>query len=283
VLGRNCRFLQGSDTDPGMVARMRAAIREGAEFRATLLNYRGPDREPWWNEIYLSPVRDVSGRVVQYLGVQHDVTARVSAERALARESDLARTYLTRIEQLAFTDALTGLPNRVLFDDRIRQAMATAKRYDRGFAVMYLDVDRFKEINDECGHAAGDAVLREVGARLRRTLRESDTVARFGGDEFVVLQPIVDGPGDAADLARKIVASFGTPLRAGDIQRDVRLSIGIALYPQDAGTLEELLDLADRALYAAKRAGRNRWSFADEGAARNALAGATVSRATAGR
>lgn len=184
---------------------------------------------------------------------------------ALFVEAAIERsTYDERIEQLAFTDALTGLPNRVLFDDRIRQTIATAKRYGRGFAVMYLDVDRFKEINDELGHAAGDAVLRRVGERLSATLRESDTVARFGGDEFVVLQPIVDGPADAADLARKIVADLQSPLKVGEVERDVRISIGIALYPQDAQTIEGLMDLADRALYAAKRAGRNRWSFANE-------------------
>jgi diguanylate cyclase (GGDEF)-like protein/PAS domain S-box-containing protein len=208
---------------------------------------------------------------------------------ALFVEAAIERaSYDERIEGLAFTDALTGLPNRVLFDDRIRQAIATAKRYDRGFAVMYLDVDRFKDINDELGHAAGDAVLRGVGERLRATLRESDTVARFGGDEFVVLQPIVDGPADAADLARKIVAELQTPLRVGEIERDVRISVGIALYPQDGHTIEVLMDLADRALYAAKRAGRNRWSFANEAAARAALVdrverSGAVNRAAAGR
>ena len=191
---------------------------------------------------------------------------------ALFVEAALERIrHAQRIEQLAFTDALTGLPNRVLFDDRIRQAIATAKRYERGFSVMYLDVDRFKEINDALGHAAGDAVLRGVGDRLRATLRESDTVARFGGDEFVILQPIVDGPADAADLARKIVAGLQVPIRVGGTDRDVRISIGIALYPQDATTIDELMDLADRALYTAKRAGRNRWSFANETAARSAL------------
>jgi len=208
---------------------------------------------------------------------------------ALFVEAAIERaSYDERIEGLAFTDALTGLPNRVLFDDRIRQAIATAKRYERGFAVMYLDVDRFKDINDEFGHAAGDAVLRGVGERLRATLRESDTIARFGGDEFVVLQPIVDGPADAADLARKVVADLQTPLRVGEIERDVRVSIGIALYPQDGQTIDALMDLADRALYAAKRAGRNRWSFANEAAARAALVdrverSGAVSRAAAAR
>jgi diguanylate cyclase (GGDEF)-like protein/PAS domain S-box-containing protein len=169
--------------------------------------------------------------------------------------------HAERIEQLAFYDALTGLPNRVLFNDRIRQAMGAAKRYKRGFAVMYLDLDEFKEINDRYGHPVGDLVLRAVSDRLIATLRESDTVARFGGDEFVILQPVVNGPLDAAELARKIVDTLQTPLEIDDFRQAVQTSIGIALYPQDGSTTEELMDHADRALYRAKRAGRNRWRF----------------------
>ena len=178
----------------------------------------------------------------------------VAAEIERAQHAD-------RIEQLAFFDALTGLPNRVLFSDRIRQTMGAAKRYKRGFAVMYLDLDNFKEINDSAGHAAGDLVLKAVADRLLSTLRESDTVARFGGDEFVILQPVVNGANDAADLARKIVASMETPLQIEGGSRVVHTSIGIALYPQDGATPDELMDRADRALYRAKHAGRNRWQF----------------------
>jgi diguanylate cyclase (GGDEF)-like protein/PAS domain S-box-containing protein len=173
-----------------------------------------------------------------------------------------------RIEQLAFNDALTGLPNRVLFDDRIQHTIATAKRYDRGFAVFYLDIDKFKEINDRYGHPVGDQVLVGVAKRLRAALRESDTVARFGGDEFVILQPIVDGPGDSADLARKIHTALQAPMVVDGIEHAVRASIGIAIYPHDATTIEGLMEAADRALYAAKGQGRNRWSFADQESAR---------------
>lgn len=169
--------------------------------------------------------------------------------------------HAERIEQLAFYDSLTGLPNRVLFNDRIRQTMGAAKRYSRGFAVMYLDLDAFKEINDRFGHPVGDLVLKAVADRLVATLRESDTVARFGGDEFVVLQPVVNGPVDASDLAKKIVASLQTPLEIEDFRQVVHTSIGIALYPHDGLNADELMDRADRALYRAKRAGRNRWQF----------------------
>ncbi len=173
-----------------------------------------------------------------------------------------------RIEQLAFNDMLTGLPNRVLFNDRLHQALATARRYGRGFAVMYLDLDHFKAVNDGFGHGAGDEVLRQVAGRLHSALRESDTIARFGGDEFVVLQPIVDGPGDAADLARKIVAAMVEPIDIDGKKHAMTTSIGIALFPQDAQSVEDLMDSADRALYRAKHGGRNRWSFANEASAR---------------
>ena len=137
-----------------------------------------------------------------------------------------------RIEQLAFNDALTGLPNRVLFNDRIEHTIATARRYNRGFAVMYLDVDNFKAINDKYGHPVGDATLQEVAHRLRLATRESDTVSRFGGDEFVIFQPIVDGPSDAADLARKLNVAMQEPVVIDGVPHKVRLSIGIALYPE---------------------------------------------------
>jgi diguanylate cyclase (GGDEF)-like protein/PAS domain S-box-containing protein len=169
--------------------------------------------------------------------------------------------HAERIEQLAFYDSLTGLPNRVLFNDRIRQTIGAAKRYGRGFAVMYLDVDDFKQINDRFGHPAGDLVLKAVADRLIGTLRESDTVARFGGDEFVILQPVVNADADASNLARKIVAAMQAPLKVEDFEQTVHASIGIALYPEHGTTTDELMEHADRALYRAKGAGRNQWQF----------------------
>jgi len=183
-----------------------------------------------------------------------------------------------RIEQLAFNDALTGLPNRVLFNDRILQTLATAKRYGRDFAVMYADLDNFKAINDGFGHATGDAVLQRVAERLRSVVRESDTVARFGGDEFVILQPIVEVETDAADLARKLNFAMQEPVVIDGVSHSVHISVGIALYPSDATTIEGLMEAADRALYTAKREGRNRWCFADADAARSGFNARAASR-----
>lgn len=169
-----------------------------------------------------------------------------------------------RVEQLAFHDALTGLPNRVLFDDRIRQALVTARRYDHGFGVMYLDLDKFKLVNDQLGHPAGDLLLRLVADRLRTILRESDTVARFGGDEFVILQPTVNGFTDSSDLARKIVTGMQQPFDLSGSPRTIHTSIGISMFPHDGSAIEELMNKADQALYRAKRTGRNRWVFFNE-------------------
>lgn len=176
-----------------------------------------------------------------------------------------------RIEQMAFNDSLTGLPNRVLFKDRIEQTIATARRYDRGFSVMYVDVDKFKHINDHFGHAVGDDVLKVVAERLRHVTRESDTVSRFGGDEFVILQPIVDGPSDAADLARKLNVAMQEPVVIDGVPHIVHVSIGIALFPGDANTIDDLMEASDRALYRAKKEGRNRWCFANADLARRGL------------
>lgn len=176
-----------------------------------------------------------------------------------------------RIEMLAFNDSLTGLPNRVLFNDRIEQTIATARRYERGFAVMFIDVDKFKHINDRFGHAVGDSALCEVAQRLRMTTRESDTVSRFGGDEFVILQPVVDGPSDAADLARKLNVAMQAPVVIDGVMHKVTVSIGISMYPNDGDSVDVLMEAADRALYRAKKEGRNRWCFVDAAAARKNL------------
>ena len=202
VLGRNCRFLQGTDTDPEAVGRIRAAVRAGRECRETLLNHRGADRTPWWNEIFMAPVTDDTGRVVQYIGVQNDVTARVEAERALVRERDRAQSYLARIEQLAYTDPLTGLANRRRLEERVEAALLDARLADGGLALLYLDLDGFKAVNDELGHATGDRVLVLTAQRLKDRLRRTDVLARLGGDEFLVAVLGLD-PASAAHRGRR--------------------------------------------------------------------------------
>jgi len=175
------------------------------------------------------------------LGHALDVTERRRAEQEIARQ--------------AFHDSLTGLANRALFEDRLTQAVAHANRRRQRLAVFYVDLDGFKPINDTYGHATGDRVLREVGARLLRCVRKVDTVARMGGDEFCLLILDVRRPTDAVRLGEGILETLAEPFDTGREPLRITASLGISLYPESASNLDELLARADRALYMAKAAG----------------------------
>jgi diguanylate cyclase (GGDEF)-like protein len=161
-----------------------------------------------------------------------------------------------QLRHLATHDALTGLPNRVLLDDRLQQAIAHAERDGRSFAVLVCDLDRFKLINDSLGHRAGDELLQEVARRLTTVVRTTDTVARFGGDEFVLIGTSVADPDDAAGLAARVMDVLQAPVRIAAIDIHTSPSIGIAMYPDDGGSIQALLAHADAAMYTAKQNGR---------------------------
>ncbi|MFD0485556.1 EAL domain-containing protein [Kineococcus sp. GCM10028916] len=258
LLGRNCRFLQGTDTDHHAIARLRTAIAQRREVRETLLNYRGPDRVEWWNEIYMAPVLDQDGRLVQYIGVQNDVTAQVSAERALVQERDRAQSYLARIEELAFTDSLTGLIDRRRFTERVEVELWEAAAGDTSLALLFMDLDGFKAVNDRLGHAAGDHLLIQVAQRLKSRLRRKDLVARLGGDEFLVSliglsrqDARVEADRVAADLREAIDAPY-------DIDGDrlqITVSIGVSTFPEEGvDDFRDLLHLADTRMCSLKHA-----------------------------
>jgi len=192
---------------------------------------------------------DVRGGVL--IVFVHDVTERVRTE--------------LQIRQLAYYDTLTNLPNRRLLADRMQQALEQAKRFQRSLAVMFLDLDRFKQINDTLGHDAGDELLRQVATRLNNCVRSADTVARTGGDEFVIILSEIANPRDAALVAEKIIASFARSVPVGDHLLNVTTSIGIAIYPVGGSDdVQELMKKADRAMYAAKEAGRNGYRFFED-------------------
>ncbi|HEY9086158.1 MAG TPA: diguanylate cyclase [Candidatus Tyrphobacter sp.] len=170
------------------------------------------------------------------------------------------------IAQTAFNDALTGLPNRVLLADRLEQTLMTARRYRYAFAVMCGDLDRFREINERIGHYGGDEALRVVARRIRETLRGSDTVAHIGGGEFVVLQPVIEGPDDAIDLASKIVFGMQAPVAVEGHSFDLGMTLGIAIFPADGESGDELMAAAVLALAEAKRSGRGTWRLATSSA-----------------
>jgi diguanylate cyclase (GGDEF)-like protein/PAS domain S-box-containing protein len=257
VLGRNCRFLQTPDTDPAAVARIRAAVDQGTECRVTLLNHRGPERTPWWNDLQLIPVTGASGEVVQFIGVQQDVTARVQAERALERERDRTRGYLARIEELAARDPLTGLLGRGRLADRVEAALWNARAADGALALLFVDLDGFADINDRLGHATGDRLLQVVADRLRGLLRRNDLVARLGADEFLValpdLAPLTAGAA-AARLAGAVAEAVARPAAVDDQVVQLRASIGVSVFPDDGEDFAAMLRAAGRRMSARKPA-----------------------------
>ncbi len=195
--------------------------------------------------VYL--VRDGAGRFVRRAGVMQDVTERKAQE--------------ARIEHLAYHDSLTGLPNRAMLMDRLGQALSQAQRLDQQVAVLFMDLDRFKLVNDSLGHHAGDVLLQEIARRLRATLRDNDTVARVGGDEFQVVVSNVAGSVDAARIAEKLMRTLGEPFVLGGQELHVTASLGVSLFPRDGASGELLLKYADTALYEAKGEGRNAYRF----------------------
>jgi diguanylate cyclase (GGDEF)-like protein len=166
-----------------------------------------------------------------------------------------------KMAHAAHHDVVTDLPNRVLLNDRISQAIAQARHHRRPMAVMFLDLDHFKNINDSLGHAIGDELLQSVGKRLMRGVRESDTVSRLGGDEFVILLSEVAEPEDAATSARKLLSSLNAPHSLGGLDLHIDASIGISIYPGDGNDAEALIKSADMAMYHAKNSGRNTFQF----------------------
>lgn len=253
VLGRNCRVLQGPDTDRTTVDEIRAALRAGQEWRGVLLNHRGPQREPWWNEVYLAPVTDAAGRVVQYIGVQNDVTARVRAEQELDLERERSREHLRRIERFAYTDPLTGLANRRHVEPLVEAAL---RRDDTRTALLFCDLDGFKVVNDELGHAAGDDLLVEVARRLRQSTPAGAVLARLGGDEFIVALTGLH-PDEADEVAARTAADVAVrvadPVDLHGMQLSLGVSTGVSVSGADGLTFEDLLRTADHAMYRVKR------------------------------
>jgi diguanylate cyclase (GGDEF)-like protein len=187
------------------------------------------------------------------------------------RESESKLVHAQRIEYLAYHDGLTGLPNRSMFSKLLSQRISEARRYDRELAVAFLDLDRFKQINDTLGHEAGDQLLQEVATRLQGCVRDSDTVARLGGDEFVVLLPELEDGKLAAAVAHKILAVLGKPFTLIGHEFRVTASIGISIYPQDGQDEQTLTKNADIAMYQAKAEGKNNFQFYSEQLNANSL------------
>jgi diguanylate cyclase (GGDEF)-like protein/PAS domain S-box-containing protein len=259
VVGRNCRYLQGSDKDQQGLAVLRAALRHGEPCVVVVRNYR-KDGTLFHNELSISPVHDASGTLTHYMGIQKDVTARITLEAELEQRNVELRTANDRLRALSLTDALTGLFNRRHFDEQLQTQWQIARRTGATLSIFMIDIDHFKGYNDRYGHLAGDACLCDVARALGGAfMRVSDFIARYGGEEFVVLAAGMtnDQASRYADSLCQRVSALKIP-HAGTPVGSVSVSVGHATARPD-GILRaaELVARADQALYQAKAKGRN--------------------------
>jgi diguanylate cyclase (GGDEF)-like protein/PAS domain S-box-containing protein len=240
-----------ADDRERVLAAFTATHRGGAPFDGEYRLTARDGRTVWIHDAAVL-VHDEKGAPLYIQGYMIDITARREAETSLRQSQALQRGQMAEIEHQALHDSLTGLPNRGLFHDRIEHALSMASRTGTDFAVMMIDLDRFKEINDTLGHLSGDRVLQEVGRRLRAVARSSDTVARLGGDEFGILAPGVANGDGANRLAEKLIAALAPEVTIGELALEVEGSVGIALHPRHGNDVETLIRHADVAMYVSK-------------------------------
>lgn len=251
MIGATPRLFKSGLEGPSFYAEMWRTIAGGYCWTGEIRNRRR-DGSRYWEQMTIAPVVGRDGRITNYIGIKADITER--------------REMQDRIEHLAYHDMLTGLPNRSLLHERLKWSAALAERQKQAVALLYIDLDGFKAINDGLGHEAGDQVLKVASERLRRCLRQSDTLARLGGDEFVALLMVqADDPAaEAGTVATRMIEALRDPVPTGAGEATVGASIGIALHPRGGEDIESCLRLADQAMYRAKRQGKNRFVFYDE-------------------
>ena len=242
VLGRKPNLLSSGKQSDVFYKQMWACIEAAGQWSGEIWNRRkSGEIYPQW--LSIGSIKNHKGQIVNYIALFTDITERKEAER--------------RIKRLAHYDLLTGLPNRALFADRLAHALQLAERDGSKVGLMFLDLDRFKVINDTLGHLAGDQLLQSVAERLLSCVREVDTICRQGGDEFMVLLEEVGSVQDLELVAQKVMAAMSVPHRLGETEIVISFSIGAAIYPDDAIDEESLTKCADQAMYQAKESGRN--------------------------
>jgi diguanylate cyclase (GGDEF)-like protein/PAS domain S-box-containing protein len=243
AIGRNPAILKSGLTEKQVYSELWDTLAKGKTWSGEFVN-RCKDGRLFHEEAHIAPVFDDEGTVKHYVAVKLDITERKKVEE--------------RIAHMAQHDALTDLPNRPLFSDRLEQAMALAERDGTSMALMFLDLDGFKPVNDTFGHAVGDLLLQEAAHRIRECVRAADTVGRIGGDEFVVLLHRIEDEDDALTVAEKIRQALCRPFELAGQRLEISCSIGIAIYPEHGADEKELSQSADSAMYCAKQEGRNR-------------------------
>jgi diguanylate cyclase (GGDEF)-like protein/PAS domain S-box-containing protein len=245
VLGKNPRVLKSGKTPTATYVEMWNQLTHGHAWKGEFINRSKFGRE-YIESVVISPVRQADGRITNYLAVKQDITEQ--------------KRVAERVENLAHFDQLTGLPNRALLNERFSFALSRAQRNKEKIAVMFLDLDRFKNINDTLGHSIGDQLLLEIAFRIKASIRDQDTVSRLGGDDFILVLPDIDADG-ATHVAGKLIAEISKPCHIENHELVSTPSIGIVIYPDDGTDFETLSKNADTAMYQAKIAGRNGYRF----------------------
>lgn len=246
IIGKNLRAVKSGLADEQLSAAIWSTLAERGHWSGEIRSHTkdGEFNQEW---LTLSSIKNEQGTVTNYVGVFSNVALLFQQQHQL--------------ERAAYHDALTGLPNRILLNDRLELAIAHAERTGTSFAVCYLDLDGFKPVNDKLGHAAGDLLLQEVARRFKSALRANDTVARLGGDEFVLLFLDLKQPEDCRTMLDRVANEVTQPVAIQGKSVGVTASMGIAFYPQDNEQAEVLLQLADQAMYRAKGSGKSNYKF----------------------
>jgi len=241
VIGKHTRVLQSGHTEISTYQDLWSSINAGENWRGEFQN-RKKSGELYWQQISISPIFDNNSHITHFVAIEEDITQRKKTEEKIWRQANY--------------DILTGLPNRRLFSDRLHQFIAHAVRYDHQGGLMFIDLDKFKHINDTYGHEAGDLLLKQVAQRITSCTRESDTVARLSGDEFTVILPEVSSITAIEHVAESILQQLSAPFVIKDQHMEISASIGIALFPTHGKSLDEVLKNADTAMYQAKKDGK---------------------------
>lgn len=242
VVGDTPALLKSNQHDKNFFREMWETLNKNGQWQGGVWNrHKNGEIYPVWLKI--SAVKDSRQRIIHYVGVLSD-----SPAQELIQE---------RLQYLAYNDVLTGLPNRRLFLDRLNTSLSQARRDKHMLAVLFVDLDQFKQVNDTLGHKAGDELLVGVTERMKSCLRESDTLARFGGDEFAVILPVISDAEAANNVARKFLDSYTKPMKINGGVLNVTASMGISIFPNDGEDMDDLLHHADSAMYRIKKAGRN--------------------------
>lgn len=245
MIGQNSRMLQSGKTPTQVYKEMWDTITRGDIWKGDLVNRR-KDGSEYVEYVMISPIRDDSGNITNYLAIKDDITEKLRIGE--------------RMQFLAHFDQLTGLPNRTLLQDHFRYALSLAQHSSNNLAIMLVDLDQFKYINDTLGHSIGDQMLIELAKRIKSVLRDEDTVSRSGGDEFIIVLPTASA-NNAASLANRLLEIISLPFVVEGHELITTASIGIAIYPNDGNDIEMLYKNADNAMYKAKQAGRNGFRF----------------------